>query len=225
MNATGEASVVLESLRLPGSASGAPDVDQLHEICHDMRQPVASILALADAVLTTATIPSAVRDRLGQVQDQAEWLAELLRQLIEPQGERPADRESHNLIHLASNAVQMEMVTYSGDLVFKWDDCNVRVLGDRVEIRRAIANLLGNATRAAGPDGRVIVGLRRANDRVLLTVDDSGPGFGLIRRGIGLGLQVVTRSLNSFGGDLEYRRSQLGGVQAILSLRAVNCSA
>ena len=225
MNAAGEASAVLGNLRLLGSASGAPDVDQLHEICHDMRQPVASILALADAVLTTATIPSAVRDRLGQVQDQAEWLAELLRQLIEPQRELAADRESQDLIDLASDAVQMEMVTYYGDLVFEWDDCNVCVLGNRVEIRRAIANLLGNATRAAGPHGKVIVRLRRVNDQVLLTVDDSGPGFGLIRRGIGLGLRVVERSLNSFGGDLEYRRSQLGGVQAILSLQAGNSSA
>ena len=189
-----------------------------------MRQPVASILALADAALTAATIPSAVRDRLGQVQDQAEWLAELLQHLVEPHGEPVAGGEPDDLICLVSDVVQMELVTYSGDLVFKRGDRAMHVLGDCVEFRRAIANLLGNATRAAGPGGKVIVELQRVNDRVLLTVNDSGPGFGLICRGVGLGLRAVTRSLNSYGGHLEFMQSQLGGVRALLSLQAGNSS-
>lgn len=96
------------------------------------------------------------------------------------------------------------------------------VFGNWIELRRAIANLLSNATRAAGPDGKVVVELRRAADRVLLTVDDSGPGFGLIRRGVGLGLQAVARGLESYEGGLEYGRSQMGGVRAILALRAAD---
>lgn len=94
------------------------------------------------------------------------------------------------------------------------------VAGDEVELRRAIANLLSNATRAAGPGGKVLVQLRRPAEHVLLTVDDSGPGFGLIHRGFGLGLLSLAHGLESYGGRLEYSRSQLGGVRATLTLRA-----
>jgi signal transduction histidine kinase len=221
MNATAaERHKVARNPRLVNSASSASDVDRLHETCHDMRQPVASILALADAALCDTAIPSSVRSHLGQVRDQAEWLGDLLQQLVDPHG--AAEGESHDLIHLASNAVQTEMVTYPGDIVVQWSGDNMCVLGNWIELRRAIANLLSNATRAAGTDGRVVVELRRVADRVLLTVDDSGPGYGLIRQGVGLGLRAVARGLASYGGRIEYSRSQLGGVRAILSLRAVD---
>jgi hypothetical protein len=57
---------------------------------------------------------------------------------------------------------------------------------------------------------------------VLLTVDDSGPGFGLIQRDFGLGLLAVAHGLASYGGSLEFGRSQLGGVRAALALRAAD---
>ena len=131
---------------------------------------------------------------------------------------------TYDLIRLASDVVQIETVTYAGDLVLQWGGDDVYVLGNSVELRRAIANLVSNATRAAGPDGKVVVELRRDADRVLLTVDDSGPGFGLIRQGFGLGLQAVAHGLNTYGGSLEYNQSPLGGVQAVLALRAADAA-
>jgi C4-dicarboxylate-specific signal transduction histidine kinase len=208
---------VSEGLRPVGSASGA---DHLYEICHDMRQPVASIIALADAALSQAAVPSSVRCQLGQVRDQAEWLGELLQRLVEPPHPGMAESESCDLICLASDAVRIEAATYTGNLVLQWGEGDMWVLGNSVELRRAMANLLSNATRAAGPDGKVVVELCRAADRVLLTVDDSGPGFGLIRPGTGRGLHAVARGLKICGGALEYSHSPVGGVRAALALRA-----
>src|SRR2546430_12822819 len=51
---------------------------RLREVCHDMRQPVATIIVLAEAALSNDEIPLGVRRRLGQVMDQAEWLGEML---------------------------------------------------------------------------------------------------------------------------------------------------
>lgn len=210
------------NLRLVDSASSASDVDRLHEVCHDMRQPIASIILLADAALCHAATPLGVRTRLEQVKDQAEWLGDMLQHLLEPRSAGTADPESYDLIRLASDVVQVETVTFTGDLVLQWGGGNMCVLGNWIEIRRTIANLLGNATRAAGPDGRVMVELFRIADRVLLTVDDSGPGFGLIRPGVRLGLRAVARSLKSYGGCIEYNRSPMGGVRAVLALQAVD---
>jgi len=215
---------VFGNLRLVDRASSVSEFDHLYEICHDMRQPVASIIALADAALSHAAVPSSVRGRLGQVRDQAEWLGDLLQNLVEPPGPKMEESATYDLIHLASDVVQIETVTYAGDLVLQWGGDDVYVLGNSVELRRAIANLVSNATRAAGPDGKVVVELRRDADRVLLTVDDSGPGFGLIRPGFGLGLQAVAHGLNTYGGSLEYNQSPLGGVQAVLALRAADAA-
>lgn len=210
--------VVVRNLRLVDSSSATSGIDRLREICHDMRQPVASIMVLADAALTEASVPSVVHARLDQIREQAEWLGDLLQHLLEPNGAKTVNGKSHDLTRIASDVVQSEQATYLGDLRLQWSGGNVNVRGNAIELRRAIANLLNNATRAAGPDGRVVVEVHRAGNHVLLTVDDSGPGFGLIRRGVGLGLRAVTRCLKSCGGRIEYSRSRMGGTCATLVL-------
>lgn len=211
---------VVRSLSLADSPSSPSGIDeQLYELAHDMRQPVASIIVLAEAVLTEAAIPAAARMRLAQIVDQAEWLGDMLSQVLEPSTEGTPDR-AYDLTSIASEAAQAEQLTYQGDLDVQRNRRDMCVRGNRIELRRVIANLLSNATRAAGPEGRVVVQLRRTGDRVVLTVDDTGPGFGLIRRGAGLGLRVIARSLNGCRGHIEYGRSRMGGAQAVLALRA-----
>jgi signal transduction histidine kinase len=227
-----EQHVVVRNLRLIDSAPTTSGIDRLREICHDMRQPVACILVLAEAALAElalaevalaeAAMPSVASARLGQIREQAEWLGDLLEHLLEPHGTRAANGKSVELTQIASDVVQSEQVTYRGDIRLQWGGGNVSVRGNTIELRRAIANLLNNATRAAGPDGKVVVELQRVEGRVHLTVDDSGPGFGLIRRGIGLGLRAAARSLKSCGGHIEHSRSQLGGARATLVLHAID---
>lgn len=50
----------------------------LRETCHDMRQPVAGVLALAGAALAEPSLPGGVRVRLEQIVQQAEWLADMI---------------------------------------------------------------------------------------------------------------------------------------------------
>lgn len=220
--APGKDQVRVRNLRLVDPASNTPNVDQLHEICHDMRQPVASILMLADAALADDSIPPVVRVSLGQVREEAEWLGDLLQHLLQPYRTETANGQAHDLTRVAADVVAAAQATYGGDLRLQSSGGNLSVLGRPLELRRAIANLVSNATRAAGPQGQVVVELWRAGDHVLLAVDDNGPGFGLIRRGIGLGLRAATRSLASCGGRIEFPRSRLGGTRAVLVLDAAD---
>jgi signal transduction histidine kinase len=187
-----------------------------------MRQPVAGILMLADAALTDDSIPPVVRVSLGLVRGQAEWLGDLLQHLLEPYRTETANGQAHDLTRVATDAVAAARATYRGDLRLQSSGGNLSFLGSPLELRRAIANLVSNATRAAGPKGQVVVELRRAGDHVLLAVDDNGPGFGLVRRGIGLGLRAAARSLTSCGGQIEFYRSRLGGTRAVVVLPAAD---
>jgi signal transduction histidine kinase len=220
--APGKDQVIARNLRLIDPVSTTPDVDRLHEICHDMRQPVASILMLADAAVTDDSNPSVVRANLGRVREQAEWLADLLQHLLEPYSTGNANGQAHDLNGIAADAVAAAQATYRGDLRLQLSGGNLSIPASPLELRRVIANLLSNAIRAAGPQGQVVVELRGAGDHVLLTVDDNGPGFGLIRRDIGLGLRAAAQSVKSCGGQIEFRRSPLGGTRAVLVLRPAN---
>jgi signal transduction histidine kinase len=49
-------------------------------------------------------------------------------------------------------------------------------------------------------------------------VDDSGPGFGRIQPGAGIGLRAAGRDAHNCAGRLEFDRGPLGGVRVRLRL-------
>ncbi|MBI2527998.1 MAG: hypothetical protein HYV93_18685 [Candidatus Rokubacteria bacterium] len=109
--------------------------------------------------------------------------------------------------------------------------------GDRHDLEEMLGNLLDNAckwgrtqVRAAG---RLVA--RPDGDRLELTVEDDGPGIpeealgeALVRGrrldesvpGSGLGLAIVDDVAALYGGGVALRRSELGGLAAVLDLPA-----
>ena len=77
-------------------------------------------------------------------------------------------------------------------------------------LRRAVANVLANATRAAGPDGQVELTERPDGDAELIEITDDGPGPGRMARGHGLGLQIAWQMLAECGGQMEIERLAAG---------------
>jgi signal transduction histidine kinase len=57
-------------------------VRRLREACHDMRQPVAAVLALSGVALSEPALPEAVRVRLEQIVQQAESLADMIQEWL-----------------------------------------------------------------------------------------------------------------------------------------------
>ena len=206
-------------ISLPGAQQATPAIVQaLREACHDMRQPVAGLLALAGAALVDPALPQTARTRLNQMVEQAEWLADLIQHALDTADQGASGSGVTDLLQTISDALATERVTWSGQARIAGLAEPVFVAIHPVLVRRMAANLLNNAMRAAGPSGVVTVEVGRLQNLALLAVEDSGPGFGKIEKGLGLGLSEVSRNAIRFGGRLECGNGATGGARVSLWL-------
>lgn len=203
--------------RVNSQPEGSPEAEQLiREICHDLRQPLATIKALAEAAATIPGVPGEVRSFIDQVIAETRRMSELTGRLL---GESLA-LSSLDAVRVAQEVAGSARAVFQGQISVEADP-GVTVVADEPSLRRALANLVENATRAAGPGGRVSVTVRRSGEWVDYEVNDSGPGFGAGPRGsASLGLAIVDRIAQTHGGSLQIGRSRFGGVQATLKLPA-----
>ncbi|MDP2626905.1 MAG: ATP-binding protein, partial [Candidatus Rokubacteria bacterium] len=109
--------------------------------------------------------------------------------------------------------------------------------GDRHDLEEMLGNLMDNACKWGRTQVRVAgrLSARPDGDRLELTVEDDGPGIpeeavaeALVRGrrldesvpGSGLGLAIVDDLAALYGGGVALRRSELGGLAAVLDLPA-----
>ena len=186
-------------------------VDGLRQACHDIRQPIAGVLALAGAALAESGLPENTRTRLEQIVGLAEWRSEVIEHWLQARRPGQPDACHTDVVRVVNDAAAAERMTWAGELTLVWPPELVFARLHPVVLRRMTANLLANATRAAGPSGAVTVEVRTRNSRMLLAVEDNGPGFGWLPGGSGLGLSAVARQIVKHGGRLECGLGSHGG--------------
>lgn len=103
---------------------------------------------------------------------------------------------------------------------------------DRDAISRAVSNLVENALRYSGPEGKVVLSAESRAGEIVISVDDDGPGippadrdrifdrFARLDRarssdtgGSGLGLAIVRTLIEAGGGRVSCSDSELGGAR------------
>jgi two-component system, OmpR family, sensor histidine kinase BaeS len=116
----------------------------------------------------------------------------------------------------------------SAALAVRWD-------GARIE--QLLGNLLENSLRYTDAPGRVVLAMTRADERVVIDINDSAPGVPAAdfprlfeplyrvdaarsrhRGGSGLGLAICEAIVRSHGGRIEAHPSSLGGVKVRIEL-------
>jgi signal transduction histidine kinase len=202
--------------RATGAAQEVPEVTRAkRELHHDMRQPLAAISALVSAAEAQPEVPEVVRNCLERIGEEARQLLDLCRHVLE-EAAAPA---LVPIGHLAFDVARTCQASTTCRI--ELDIEPVVAVVDEVGLRRALCNLIDNAVRAAGPSGRVRLGVSRHGEEVLISVGDSGPGFGASVPGAAsLGLDIVRRLADDHRGRLDIGTSDLGGALVSITIPA-----
>lgn len=175
------------------------------QIVHDLRQPAAAIAALASAVQIQGDVKDDVRTALDTIAKEADRISAMCGRLLDD----APDLIWVRLDCLVEQVVARARTTYTGEILFNVERCDL--VGDELGWWRLLGNVVDNACRAAGDKGRVAVTLRREESTIVLDIEDSGPGFGLVQSNFGLGLPTVFRVVDWYRGHVQLGRSRLGG--------------
>ena len=200
------------------------------DAAHELRTPISALkLQAYNLVRNPGTDPDMAReleqtvDRLGHIVEQ---ILDLYRSSPDQYN---ASFEQLDLEELASEAVAESYESFerkNQQIALEGEPCLVR--GDRFALRTLLQNLLSNANKYTPANGRVLLEVRKHTDRVVLSVEDSGPGIPEDQRteiferfyrigrdrhpsgepGSGLGLAIVKRLLDLHHGSMEVGRSR-----------------
>jgi signal transduction histidine kinase len=210
------------------------------DAAHELRSPLTA-LKLQLGLLRRADDPEtreAAREAIGEGIARATRLVEQLLALArsEPDAVLPVERvDVTTVCRKAIEETRALADSRSVTIALVADEASV-VSGDAVALGLLVRNLVDNAVRYSPAGSRVEVRVRKDGGRVVLDVDDSGPGIPdsehervfdrFYRRseatesGSGLGLAIVRSVGNAHRASIGLGRSALGGLQVSVSLPA-----
>lgn len=219
----------------------------LDSVSHDLRTPLASIRAAAGSLMDPAIHWSSADERLAaaSIDREAARLNRLVSNILDlsriEAGGLVAQHSAFpldDLVHDVLGRLAGELGQHPVDVRVPADLPPVDV--DEVFIDQVLTNLLENTARYSGPGAPVrITGRALDAKRIGLTIEDGGPGVPSdalprlfdkfyrvprvgegARRGTGLGLAVVRGLMETMGGRVSARPSELGGLAMDLELAA-----
>jgi two-component system sensor histidine kinase KdpD len=247
-------SLALERLRLQREATEAEILRRTDElrtalmnaVSHDLRTPLASIIASAGSLLQEDVQWSddERREFLQAIEHEAERLNRLVGNLLDlsriEAGNLRPEKGWYDIAGLVNEvAGRLRFLTSSHRLTLDVPEDLPPVEFDYVEIDQVLTNLIENAIKYTPPATEIAVSVRRAHDgAVQVEVADNGPGIppeALPRlfdpffrapsttvrpQGSGLGLAVVKGLVEAHGGKVWAENRTEGGARFVFTLPA-----
>ncbi|MQY18477.1 HAMP domain-containing sensor histidine kinase [Nocardia macrotermitis] len=205
------------------------------DVSHELRTPLTTLTTSVGVMVRHEDeLSERSRRALGLVRAELDHLRRLLDDLLalaraEARIHR-ADAEPLSVRELLTHTLEElhyrpELLNVSGDAT---------VTGRKIELERALANLLENAERHGG--GAIAITARPVGHDVVITVEDAGPGvapedrerifdrFVTVRRsrrsgaGTGIGLALVAETIAAHGGNVVCVDRPGGGARFVVTM-------
>lgn len=207
--------------------------NQMAEIAHELRTPIAVILAEIEAIQDG--VHQANSDNIDLLHDQIFNLRNIVNDLydlsISEQGALRYRMEHVDLLPLVEQILTAHKATFEQrqlnvSLICRED--SITAYADQQRFRQLLSNILSNSIKYTAVGGEVQLHLRQTDEFVEISVADSAPGLDASQmeqifqrfyrqaehqeRGSGLGLAIAKNIVKAHHGTIVAEAAELGGI-------------
>jgi C4-dicarboxylate-specific signal transduction histidine kinase len=201
-------------------------------VAHEINNPLQAILGFAELLQMQHNLPGTVTKDLQLIQKESARACNIIRNLALFARQQPGQAQPVRFADIISSVAELRQRRLeSEDIELLVEDTSTHhVLAVFTELQQVVLNFVVNAEQAIVTSGRlpgrITIRARDERRRVLLEVEDTGPGVPHddeaklfqpffttkpVGQGTGLGLSVSYGIIDSLGGHIGYRHAPAGG--------------
>lgn len=203
-------------------------------VAHGLRNPLAAIRTSAELALDLDCSPA--RKNIHDIVLQVDRLSKWVRELLLCSSQLNDEHEAVDLVGAVNEVLNtFEPQIAKAGIQLEWSPAAApKVLSHPVLLNQALNSVLANALEAMPKGGRLRLELTRdqRRKRLILSVSDTGigmsepqqvlafkPFYSTKRGGLGVGLSLVKRIMERFGGAVSLTSREQVGTHVCLSFR------
>ncbi|CCO22631.1 two-component system sensor histidine kinase NtrB [Maridesulfovibrio hydrothermalis] len=207
-------------------------------IAHEIRNPLMAMGGFAKVLLKNKSIDESGHEKIKIIYDESVRLDKLLNSILSFVRSKDVEKSNINVNRVAADAMQqlslgcqLQEINVELDL----DADTPLGVGGAEQVRQCLIHLVKNSMEAMPDGGEIKISSGFSDPYVWLEVRDSGPGIPDEMRtqvfdpfysskvnGNGLGLSMVKKIMEEFGGDVELASREDKGTSVALLLPKAN---
>lgn len=198
-------------------------------VAHQLRNPLGAIQNAA-ALLRHGPVDEEQSEVLGMIDEEVARADRTIAALLDYARVRPPQARRVTMVDLVEEVLDQELIPESIELSIVASP-TLEAMIDSAQVQIALGNLVRNAIEAMPDGGRLSVKVLHVNDRVEVSVGDTGDGVlpEVVPRlfeplvttkvdGSGLGLCTARNLIENQGGRIGYRPGKNGGACFVVEL-------
>jgi len=204
---------------------------------HDIRNPLQAITS--DMYLITEELKSmpegeskkSVFESIDSVNENLNYINKIVSDLQDYTRPLKPSIQEANLSELVEGTILTINIPKRIELYKEIKDDSKAIKTDTAYLRRILTNLVTNALQAMPGEGKLKIKANKKNDKIIISVQDTGVGipeevrtkmftplFTTKSKGQGLGLAVVKRLVNALGGEITFESQENKGTKFLVEL-------
>jgi len=201
-------------------------------VAHEINNPLQAILGFAELLQMQSDVPDGVKSDLRLIQKESTRACNIIRNLALFARQQPGEAGAVRMTEVIRAVAELRHRRLeSEDIELRIDDhSSHEVKAVLTELQQVVLNFVVNAEQAilgsGRLPGRITIRSFDTRGRVVLEVEDTGPGIPVaneaklfqpffttkpVGQGTGLGLSISYGIVDSLGGTIGYRRASAGG--------------
>jgi PAS domain S-box-containing protein len=221
--------VELENERLKTEEANAALKKFLATFSHELRTPLNSIVGFSDLLATDIENlpPDKIKDFMKNINVSGQHLQQLINDILDLSKIEAGKMELHiegypveYFTESVTRVLQSDIQKKKANLVFNVSPQIEQLFVDQTRFKQILVNLVSNAIKFSGTEGKVEVEIKRTNNEIEIFVKDYGTGIKAEelsklfkpfqqtkskteKEGTGLGLAITKRLVELHGGSIK----------------------